>query len=75
MHDFQQVLYTENFWTKRFLVLLRLKKYLNILLHIFMIVTFPIVNGYCMSLLQFQFFFFGGVLNHSRPPDFEFLHF
>jgi hypothetical protein len=22
-----------------------------------MIVTFPIVNGYCMSLLQFQFFF------------------
>jgi len=36
-----------------------------------MIVTFPIVNGYCMSLLQFQFFF----VAFSNIPDHQILNF
>jgi len=38
-----------------------------------MIITFLIVNGYHMSILQTAFFC--GVLKHSRPPNFNFLHF
>ena len=36
-----------------------------------MIVTFPIVNGYCMSLLQFKFFF----VVFSNIPDHQILNF
>lgn len=41
------------------------------LLHIFMIVIFPIVNGYCMSLLQISIFF----VVFSHIPDHQILNF